>query len=62
MRLDKFILLPGYSAERILISDAIEQIAGSACIAGELCEQLQPRPKLLFYSSSERESGSWERG
>ena len=33
MRLDKFILLPGYSAERILISAAIEQIAGSACIA-----------------------------
>lgn len=33
MRLDKFILLPGYSAERILIGAAIEQIAGSACIA-----------------------------
>ena len=33
MRLDKFILLPGYSAERILIGTAIEQIAGSACIA-----------------------------
>ena len=58
MRLDKFILLPGYSAERILISAAIEQIADSACITNNS----NLVPKLLSYSLSERESGPWQRG
>ena len=46
MRLDKFILLPGYLAERILISAAIEQIADSACIANN--SNLVPKAPFLL--------------
>ena len=44
MGLDKFILLPGYSAERILISATTEPNGRFSVHR----EQLQPRPQALF--------------